>query len=126
MSILVVDDERDVRESLGELLRGAGYKVVTAASGFEALNYLKKHRVSMLLVDMSMPGMTGEELLMRLENDRWRPPALVITALAPWRLVGLTKHGVGYLRKPINSSLLLNIVDNFVRKEGSHGAAKTC
>jgi len=126
MSILVVDDERDVRESLGDLLRVAGYDVVTASSGIEALNYLKKHKVSMMLVDMSMPGMTGEELLMRLEHDRRRPPALVITALAPWKVVGLVKHGVGYMRKPINTSLLLNMVDNFVRKDGSHGAEKTC
>jgi CheY-like chemotaxis protein len=126
MAILVVDDEKDVRESLGEILRGAGYKVATAASGKEALDFIHKHRVSMMLVDMSMPGMSGEELLMRLEQDRRRPPALVITALAPWKLMGLMQQGVGYLRKPINTYLLLNVIESFMGKDGGNGSQKTC
>ncbi len=133
MKIMVVDDEKDVRDSLGEILRVAGYKVITAADGREALDHLKTQRVHMMLVDLSMPGMSGEELLLNLEKDKKRPPAMVITALAPWKLIGLVQKGIGYMRKPINASLLLTTVETLAGKgktltgkEGGRGAEKSC
>lgn len=126
MKILVVDDEKDVRDSLGEILKVAGYKVIKASSGKEALDHLSAERVNMMLVDFSMPGMSGEELLTNLEKDKKRPPALVITALAPWKLMGLVQQGVGYLRKPINASLLLSTVETLIGKEVGRGSEKYC
>lgn len=115
--IMIVDDEKDVRESLEQVLHLAGYKVVTASSGAEALNYLMTNDVSMILVDLSMPGMTGEELLKRLSLEKKMPPALVITAMAPWQTLGIIEYGIGYIRKPIDNGMLLEIIGSMIRKE---------
>jgi two-component system response regulator (stage 0 sporulation protein F) len=119
MAILIVDDEKDVRESIREVLNGAGYDVVTASSGKEALEFVNTQDVSMMLVDFSMPEMTGEDLLMHLEREQKRPPALVITALAPWRMTRLMEAGVGYMRKPLNNVLLLSTIKSMLSKESA-------
>ena len=65
-SILVVDDDADVREVLAETLLGFGYGVVVAASGEEALPVLaERHDIRMLITDVRMPGMSGFELATR-------------------------------------------------------------
>ncbi|MEJ2181941.1 MAG: response regulator [Nitrospirota bacterium] len=120
MQILVVDDEREIRDSVSEILRIAGYKVLTAADGEEARRCIETEKISMMLMDLCMPGMNGEELLMSLDKNPKRPPTLVITALAPWQLMHLMKAGIGYIRKPINSALLLGAVETVLRKEAAH------
>ena len=61
--ILVVDDEPAVREVLAAILRAAGYEVATAANGFEALLQLKRVLPAVIISDLSMPKMSGFELL---------------------------------------------------------------
>jgi DNA-binding response OmpR family regulator len=121
MSILVIDDEVDVRESLKILLETAGYEVITAASGTEALRYLNNgtaESIALMLVDFSMPGMNGEEFLRKAWAVKPWPPALIITGVAPWRTLDLIELGVGYVRKPINSSLLLGTIETYLKKGG--------
>lgn len=120
MSILLVEDEKEVRDSLVALLRSAGYKVVSAASAEEALESLRKNRkVRLMLVDHYMPGMSGEEFLRKAWSEERRPPALIMTAIAPWRSLGLLEFGVGYLRKPISDNLLLGAVETYMKEGGS-------
>ncbi len=124
MSILLIDDEPDVRDSLKTLLEAAGHEVITAVSGSEALKYLKNgtsKSISLMLVDYSMPGMNGEEFLRKAWSEERRPPALVITAIAPWRTIDLIDLGVGYIRKPINTNLLLQTIEMYLRKEARDG-----
>ena len=121
MSILVIDDEVDVRESLKVLLETAGHEVITAASGAEALRYLNNgtaKNIALMLVDFSMPGMNGEEFLRKAWAVKQWPPALVITGVAPWRTLDLIELGVGYVRKPINSNLLLGTIETYLKKGG--------
>jgi CheY-like chemotaxis protein len=61
--ILVVDDDKAVRDSLALLLQASGYDVTTAANGFEALLQLKKKLPAVVLSDLNMPGMSGFEFL---------------------------------------------------------------
>lgn len=118
MSILIVDDEQEVRESLCSLLEIAGYEVATASSGAEALGYLDNRKVRLMLIDLSMPGMSGEELIGEIAGkDGKRPQVLVITALAPWQTAWLLRQGIGYLRKPIDAELLLTAVGTMLRRE---------
>ena len=116
--ILIIDDEDDVRDSLKALLETAGHEVVTASSGDEALKRLEGGDINLMLVDYSMPGMSGEEFLRRAWSDVQWPPALVITGVAPWRTLGLIEMGVGYVRKPISSNLLLGTVDTYLNRGG--------
>lgn len=124
MPILVVDDEKDIRDSLCELLSMAGYEAVTAGSGKEAMERVSQGDIELILVDLSMPEMTGQEFLQRLRQQEGWPPALVITALAPWQILDIVKSGVGYLRKPIDCDLLLGAIRTYLAKEEGNGRKK--
>jgi CheY-like chemotaxis protein len=126
MSILIVDDEIDFRESLGEILLDAGYSVIEASNAHEALEQIRKNDIRIMLIDYSMPGMSGEELLTHLETSGNRPPSLFLTALAPWQLVNMMKKGVGYIRKPINTYLLLGTLKSMLAEDSSHETEKVC
>ena len=117
MAILLVDDEKDTRDSLREVLEAAGHEVVTAATGKEALGHVNGD-TDLMLVDYSMPEMNGEEFLRKVWSEQQWPPAIVITGVAPWRTLGLIELGVGYLRKPINGTVLLGMVDFYLKKGG--------
>ena len=82
MTLLVVDDERNLRESLSEALTEAGYEVVTAANGKEAYAIIQERALDLLLCDWRMPEMDGGALL-KLLRDEGRLidlPVLVMTA----------------------------------------------
>ncbi len=67
--ILVVDDDRDVRDFVAESLRQEGYRVETASNGHEALERLRQEPSSLILLDLMMPVMDGNELVERLRSD---------------------------------------------------------
>lgn len=116
MTILVVDDELDVRDSLQAILSHEGYEVLTARSAIEALRIFDARQVDLMLVDYSMPDMTGEELVDILSHQQRCPPSLFISGLAPWRLAGMALKGIGYIRKPFNNELLLSTIAQMTGK----------
>jgi len=67
--ILVVDDEAAVRDMLGQAFGDAGYTVLSAASGEEALALLDKETVPVMFLDLKIPGMTGIELCRRIREN---------------------------------------------------------
>ena len=78
ISVLVVDDRPDVRLSLMYMLEAAGFTVLEAGDGREALAVLGKRRVDVLLTDLYMPGMDGITLVDAIRNRLGRPPRLVM------------------------------------------------
>ncbi|MFO7972909.1 MAG: sigma-54 dependent transcriptional regulator [Desulfobacterales bacterium] len=80
MSIMVVDDEEIVRESLFHWFKKYGHVVETASSGFEALDKLEKHPFQLLFVDIKMPGMDGIELLEKVKTEYPDTIVIIITA----------------------------------------------
>lgn len=82
MTLLVVDDERNLRESLSEALKEAGYSVLTAANGKEAYAIIQSQALDLLLCDWRMPEMDGRELLRHLSDEGRLVdlPVLVMTA----------------------------------------------
>ena len=80
MSIMVVDDEEIVRESLFHWFKKYGHVVETAASGFEALDKLETHPFQLLFVDIKMPGMDGIELLEKVKTEYPDTMVIIITA----------------------------------------------
>lgn len=117
MALLVVDDEKDCRESLGELLRLAGYRVITASCGEEALTALRSNKVCLMLVDLIMPEMSGEEFIKRAWQEGHTVPVLVVTAVAPWKTSGITELGVGYIRKPYEGKSLIGAIETLLNKK---------
>ncbi len=113
-TILVVDDERTVREAAVEHLRQAGYEVLEAGSGIEALAVLTSHggAVDLLLTDVSMRGMDGGELAEAVADAR---PGIRVLFMSGYS-AGAPLHdgerdpGVDFIAKPFLGSALLRRV----------------
>ncbi len=78
-TILIVDDEENVRKSLANLLRDEGYDVVTAGSGREGIELLNEAQPSLALLDIMMPEMDGMEVLRRFKELRPEMPVIMVT-----------------------------------------------
>ena len=110
MRILVVDDERAVRESLRRALELEGYEVDLAAAGEEALNRLESDGLpDAMILDVLMPGADGLEVCRRLRSRGNRLPVLMLTARAEVenRVAGLDAGADDYLTKPFALEELL-------------------
>ena len=104
-TILVVDDESMALVLIKRLLSEAGYHVVTAQSGFEALDIFRRqpHSIQLVLLDLTMPFMDGEETFQRLREIRSDIPVVLCTGfIRRDRLDRLMNAGIaGFLRKPL-------------------------
>ena len=79
--ILVVDDESHILNVVSLKLRNAGYSVVTATDGGEALEKAQQEQPAMIITDFHMPRMSGLALCQRLHDDpAWQTPAILLTA----------------------------------------------
>jgi CheY-like chemotaxis protein len=107
-SVLVVDDESDIREAVAELLEDEGYDVIDAGDGAEALRMARQYHPSVVLLDLMMPGMSGWEFCAKRKDDPELAhiPVIVLSALG--RVQGL--DAVGYLQKPFELDDLLTAV----------------
>lgn len=114
--ILIVEDDADMRESLGELLQYEGYQVAAAANGREALNHLRQAEAPcLILLDLMMPVMTGWEFR---EEQREDPqlaqiPVAVLTGVRNSVEQISTLDAVGYFQKPVDLNALLATVAEF-------------
>jgi two-component system chemotaxis response regulator CheY len=110
-TILVVDDSASMRQMLAVTLRAAGYEVIEATDGDEALAYARKHRVELVLTDVNMPRMDGITLVAQLRtlpNYHLTPLLLLTTESSPERkLQGREAGATGWLVKPFNLDQLL-------------------
>ena|SRR5579864_5128601 len=124
-SVLVVDDEPDNLEVVAEVLMYRGLTVQTASNGIEGLQRLESFTPTLILLDLSMPGMNGWEMRMRVKSN---PIAqhIPIVALTAHAMVNDKQRALevgfdGYITKPINILTLLQdvraAVDNFVMRE---------
>ena len=107
--VLVVDDDRAVRESLARALELEGYDVVTVADGVEALTRARRDTFSALVVDVMMPYVDGVGVCRVLRADGDRTPVLMLTARAGTsdRITGLDAGADDYLPKPFEIPELL-------------------
>lgn len=113
-TILVVEDDAEIRELLAEMLVDAGYAVAEAANGQEALDYLRRGdgAPSLILLDLMMPVLSGPELLEIMAADEALSalPVVVISAVAERG----TAPGVRrFLKKPVSSAVLRKVVAQY-------------
>lgn len=113
-TILIVDDDIDIGNIEEEVLSSAGYRVLRAYSGTEALLLLENTRPDLILLDLMLPGLTGEEVLPRTEGI----PVIVISAKVDIQdKVDLLLGGAAdYMTKPFNTKELLARVAVQLRK----------
>lgn len=116
-TILVVDDDAVVRDSLSDLLKDEGYAVVTAVDGLDALERLNAVSPDLILLDLRMPRMDGWEFLARRPQDgpRRRAPVVLLSGMGYIR----DAPGVAdFLAKPIRVDQLLQCVARLCRPSG--------
>jgi CheY-like chemotaxis protein len=103
-SVLVVDDDGDVREALCAVLTEEGYVVRSAANGAEALERIAEQHLDVLVHDLLMPVMSGWDVLRSLREASLAIPVIVISALAD-------RSAPYQVAKPISVDQLLKLVD---------------
>jgi PAS domain S-box-containing protein len=113
-TILLVEDDSSVRELTREILENAGYRVLEAANGSEAIRIFQQHQeeVELLLSDVVMPRMSGRDLLNRLQDQK---PGLKAVFMSGYTDNAIVHHGVlekhtHFIQKPFSPSTLLQKV----------------
>lgn len=120
IDVLVVDDDRDTRETVRDLLEDEGLRVATAGNGADALAWLRQHEAPRLvLLDLSMPTMDGTEFrrLQRADEALAKIPTVVVSAAGelPHELASMAADG--HLAKPVTLEQLLDLVRRFCPQE---------
>lgn len=126
--ILTVDDDPDILKLLGMRLKAAGYQVVEAKSGEEALTQIAVSRPVLVISDLRMPGMDGMALFEAIQQTDPALPVIMLTAHGSIpEAVEATQRGVfGFLTKPFDSKLLLQQVEAALRiSSGKNNGAKS-
>ncbi len=118
-TVLVVDDDPTARELLSANLKGAGYRLLQAASGDEALSLARSTRPDAITLDVMMPKPDGWDVLsaLKADADLRDIPVVIITMLSD-RGIGLSLGAVEVLTKPVERAQLTALIHNLVRREG--------
>lgn len=126
-SILIVDDERSMRDFLKILLNKEGYQVETAPNGKEALTLLGNHNFDLVISDIKMDGMDGLELLSNIKELFPALPVVMITAFAsPGDAVFAMKNGAfDYISKPFNVEEIKSVIISATSKTSALAEAKS-
>ncbi len=110
--VFVVDDDQSARRGLARLLRAAGHDVREFASANEFLDALEPEVSGCVLLDLRMPGLSGEELQAELESLRVDLPIIVVTADddPATRRQAHAMKAAGFFRKPVDGTALLDAI----------------
>jgi CheY-like chemotaxis protein len=112
--IMLVEDDAETRDSLGEILELEGFRVVAFANGAEALDYLTRSPVPRLIImDLRMPVMDGPQFRSTMLRDPRlaRIPVVIATAYEPSAAARLSASKV--LRKPVDVNVLLDVARQY-------------
>jgi len=118
-TVLVVDDDPAARDLLTANLKGAGYRLIHAASGSEALNLARMVRPDAITLDVLMPKPDGWDVLTALKADAQLRdiPVIMVTVLSD-RGIGLSLGAVEVLTKPVDRTQLIALMHSLLRREG--------
>ena len=114
VSILAVDDSASMREMVGETLRSAGYEVLSAVDGHDALLTAKSNKVSLVLTDLNMPNMDGITLIRELRalpEYKYTPILMLTTEFKDDKKEqGKAAGATGWIVKPFDPDKLISVI----------------
>ncbi|MFA5074408.1 MAG: response regulator [Nitrospirota bacterium] len=116
-TLLVVDDDPYILESISALLTASGYKVYACHNALEAMKLVQEMEFDLVLTDIKMPQITGTELLKRIRSHNQQIPVILMTAFAELDVaVDAIKRGAfDFITKPYNPDYLLHSVEKAVK-----------
>lgn len=125
-SILVVDDEKEIRELIKIFLEKEGYTIILAENGEEALNVLEKTEVHLLILDVMMPKLDGINTCMKIREEK-NMPIIMLSAKSQDidKIMGLTIGADDYMTKPFNPLELVVRVKAQIRRYMDFNSVKT-
>ncbi|MBR5785065.1 MAG: response regulator transcription factor [Clostridia bacterium] len=123
MNILVVDDDKEIVDSIAIFLSGENYTVIKAYDGIEALDALSENDVHLMILDIMMPKLDGIKTLMKLRETR-NIPVVLLSAKSEDadKILGLTAGADDYVTKPFNPSELVARVKSQLRRYTALGS----
>jgi DNA-binding response OmpR family regulator len=127
--LLVIEDQLKLRRNLQEMLQNDGYEVVAAGTGEEGFYCATTQSIDGVILDLSLPGRDGMEILSDLRNAGFDKPILIVTArdAVDDRVTGLDQGGDDYLVKPFAQAELLARIRALLRRStGSPAALLRC
>jgi CheY-like chemotaxis protein len=116
-TLLLVDDDASVRESVEKVLRGAGYEVVLAAGGLEAIAKFQAQSIDLILLDIGLPNLNGWEACRHLARERPNVPIILITGQAGQFKSALAAGAVALMEKPLDAHRLLEVVQEILVRQ---------
>ncbi len=111
-SILVIDDDDQLRTTFCKLLKEENYSVIGAASGEAGIEIVKQNALDLIILDMRLPGMNGMETFKRIKNIESKLPVIIVTAFGTTEIaIEATKLGAyDYVLKPFDVPGMLNLI----------------
>ena len=121
--LLVVEDEPNILELLAASLRYAGFEVITAGGGTEAVQAAQRHRPDLLVLDVMLPDMDGFDVIRRLRGGGDRIPVVFLTARdgTEDKVRGLTLGGDDYVTKPFSLEEVIARIRAVLRRTHGEG-----
>jgi DNA-binding NtrC family response regulator len=116
-SVLLVDDDKDMTETLSDILTDMDYRVETANSGLEAIEKVKTHAFDTVLLDIKMPGINGVETFREIKRIQPEAVVMLMTAQSVEELVAeaLEEGAYGIMYKPIDTKKLVEFIETTKR-----------
>ena len=118
-TILIVDDSASMRQLVSFALKDAGYNVIAAVDGKDALSKVNGTKVDMVVTDLNMPNMNGIELIKQLRNgttNKFTPVVMLTTeSQDSKKQEGRAAGASGWIVKPFTPEKLLGVVNKFVK-----------
>ena len=123
LKVLVVDDDREIVDSIAIFLRADGYEIEKVYNGLEALDIVMTHTVHLIILDIMMPELDGIKTLLKLRESR-NIPVILLSAKSEDadKILGLTAGADDYVTKPFNPSELVARVKSQLRRYTQLGA----
>jgi DNA-binding response OmpR family regulator len=124
VKILIVDDDRELRELIGFVLRSAGYQIIEAGDGLEALRQHAAGKPDLVILDVNLPGLDGFEVCRGIRVDS-ETPVMMLTVRGEEadQVKGLDLGADDYLAKPFSPRTLLARVRALLRRGGTEAKA---
>ena len=116
MKLLVVEDNKMIREGLAEFLKGSGYSVIEAKDGKEALDKFNLE-VNLIILDINLPFINGLEVLKTIRKES-TVPVLMLTSFndEEYKIDAFTNLAYGYIEKPFSLPVLKARIDSLIKK----------